>query len=162
MIQFGAAAVTRHFKQRYSIISNDLLSFLYCMQRATSMNDGLPEFRQLTKNAGINAPPEYFAGLDETELEALGKSKLFFYTDYFPVGGRMYISEADALRFDFIRNNIEGRLKQGYLDENEYFYLVACAVRGFRPKAACGRVLLQVKGWIGLPRACSTTRCLGI
>jgi len=126
----GTAVVARHFKQKYEIISNDLLYFSYCLQRGTVENDTPPKFSALSKEIGSADPLAYFNNLPTSTLETLPQSQRFFQNNYAPTGGRMYITDTNALRFDFLRNSIEAWHKGGLLDENEYYYLIACAVEG--------------------------------
>ena len=43
----GTSSVARYFKNRYKIISNDLLYFSYVLQKATIENNNIPEFKKL-------------------------------------------------------------------------------------------------------------------
>ena len=43
----GTSSVAIYFKNRYKIISNDLLYFSYVLQKATIENNNIPEFKKL-------------------------------------------------------------------------------------------------------------------
>jgi len=126
----GTATVARYFKQSYEVTSNDLLYFSYCLQRGTIENDTLPKFSKLSSVIGKDDPIEHFIGLPIETLETLPQEKRFFQNNYAPIGGRMYITDTNALRFDNFRNMVEDWYNNGLLNKNEYFYLIACAVEG--------------------------------
>ncbi len=101
----GTGAVARHFKSRYEIYSNDLLHFSYVIQKATIENNELPEFLKL-KKLGITDP---FSFLEETEIGDYSYDEYFITRNYSPNKNcdRMYVSNKNATRIDFIRNTIE-------------------------------------------------------
>ncbi|MCL2248863.1 MAG: DNA adenine methylase [Oscillospiraceae bacterium] len=126
----GTATVARYFKKIFEVTSNDLLYFSYCLQRGTIENDTLPQFARLSSAIGNIDPIKYFNELPIETLETLSQDKRFFQNNYAPTGGRMYITDINALRFDYFRNMVEYWFSNGLLADNEYFYLVACAVEG--------------------------------
>lgn len=126
----GTATVARYFKQWYKVYSNDLLYFSYVLQRGTIENDSVPVFEKIKIELGISDPIDYFNGLDNQEMEILPKEKRFFQNTYAPTGGRMYMTDENALRIDFARNTVEEWKEKGIINENEYYYLVACIVEG--------------------------------
>lgn len=125
----GTGTVGRYFKKFYEVYSNDLLYFSYVLQKGTIELDNLPKFKKL-KAAGIIDPIEYINSSDNSLLESLSLEKRFFQNNYAPNGGRMYLNNENALRIDFARNTVENWLTQGFIDQEEYFYLVACIVEG--------------------------------
>lgn len=126
----GTATVAQYFKQWYEVYSNDLLYFSYVLQKGTIENDSMPVFEKLDKELGIKDPIDYFNGLEEDAMKSLPQEKRFFQNTYAPTGGRMYVTDENALRIDFARNTVENWKEKGLVDENEYFYLVACIVEG--------------------------------
>lgn len=126
----GTSTVARYFKQWYEVYSNDLLYFSYVLQRGTIENDSIPKFDRLRKNIGINNPIDYFNALTDIEMQILPQEERFFQNTYAPTGGRMYLNDENALRIDFARITVEKWYNEGYLTEDEYFYLVACIVEG--------------------------------
>jgi len=126
----GSSAVARYFKQWFQIYSNDLLYFSYCLQMATIENDEYPRFEGLKKVIGMDSPLDYLNGLSDKEMEILPQELRFFQNNYSPKGGRMYITDSNALRIDFARNTIEKWKNNGFLTELEYYYLVACVIEG--------------------------------
>ena len=125
----GTAAVARHLKSKYEVISNDILYFSYVLQMATVENDCVPEFR-LLKNEGIDNPLLFFNNMETKQMESLPEDKRLFQSYYSPKGDRQYFTEENALRIDFARNTLEDWSDAGLLEDFEYFYLLACIVEG--------------------------------
>lgn len=126
----GTATVARYFKQWYEVTSNDLLYFSYVLQKATIENDEIPKFKILKEKLDIEFPIQYLNQLGLEKMKELSQEKRFFQNTYAPTGGRMYITDENALRIDYARNKVEEWHKKGFLTEQEYFYLVACIVEG--------------------------------
>lgn len=126
----GTASVARFFKQWYEVYSNDLLYFSYCLQKATIETREKPTFKKLGETIGIKNPISYFNELSNEYMEVLPKRKRFFQNNYAPIGGRMYLTDSNALRIDFIRNTLEDWKSGKLLSSNEYYYLIACTIEG--------------------------------
>ncbi len=126
----GTATVGRFFKQWYEVYSNDLLYFSYVLQKGTIENDRIPKFEKIKKELNISDPIDYFNSMEQGDMESLSKERRFFQNTYAPIGGRMYVTDENALRIDFARNTVEDWYASGLISENEYFYLVACIVEG--------------------------------
>ena len=126
----GTGAVARHFKPRYEVYSNDLLHFSYVIQKATIENNQKPTFSKLN-SIGILDP---FELLEDTKIEKINydDSRYFITKNYSPHDNcdRMYVSNKNATRIDFIRNTIEAWKISGLLNELEYFYLIASLIEG--------------------------------
>lgn len=126
----GTASVARYFKHWYKVYSNDLLYFSYCLQRGTVEASHKPLFDELNAILGIKNPISYFNDMSTRDMEALPENKRFFQNSYAPIGGRMYMTDSNALRIDFARNTVEAWKNQSVLTDDEYFYLVACIIEG--------------------------------
>ncbi len=126
----GTGAVARYFKPRYEVHSNDALHFSYVLQKATVENNTKPSFSKL-KNIGIGDP---FKFLEETQIQILNYNddNYFITKNYTPHDGweRMYVSNKNAARIDFIRNTIEAWKVENLLTELEYYYLLAGLIEG--------------------------------
>lgn len=122
----GTGVVSRYFKPYYQIISNDILYFSYILTAATIENNIVPKFEQL-ENIGIDDPITYL----ETENHQSAYNG-FVTESYSPKGhaGRMYLTEANAERIDFIRATIENWKDKKLIDQYEYKYLIACLIEG--------------------------------
>lgn len=123
----GTATVANYFKKNFKIISNDLLFFSYAIQRAIIGQNKVPKFDKIPR---ITNPINYFNNLSEQKLEKLSAKKRFFQNHYAPTGNRMYITDENALRIDFARNKIEEWHKKKYINDDDYFYLLASIVEG--------------------------------
>ena len=121
----GTGAVARYFKPRYEIHSNDVLHFSYVIQKATIENNTKPSFFKL-RNIGIVDP---FKFLEETQIQIVNYNddRYFITKNYTPHDNckRMYVSNKNAARIDFVRNTIEAWKKEKLLTELEYYYLLA-------------------------------------
>ena len=124
----GTTSVSRFFKNRYKIISNDMLYFSYVLQMGVIGNNEIPEFTKLKKILRIYDVFDYL----ETEEYDRHLFEKFISNNYSPNGKceRMYLTCENALRIDFIRNTIEKWREQNLIDNNEYYYLIACLIEG--------------------------------
>ena len=109
----GTGTVANALRDNYDIILNDNLLF------ATIYSKGRIVRSDCTfENLGFN-PIEYF---NSNDLLLQG----FVYRNYSPAGGRMYFSEFNAQRIDYIRHIIEDWFVTCAINENEYCYLLCC------------------------------------
>lgn len=126
----GTGTVARYFKPRYEVYSNDILHFSYVIQKATIENNIKPSFSKL-KRLGVAEP---FKFLEETQVKIsnYNDDRYFITKNYTPHDycDRMYISNKNAVRIDFIRNTIEIWKKNNLLNELEYYYLLAALIEG--------------------------------
>ncbi|WP_312497131.1 DNA adenine methylase, partial [Anaerosporobacter sp.] len=126
----GTGIVARYFKQRYAVTSNDILHFSYVMQKATIENNLPPDFTKL-KELGVEDPIAY---LEEAKIEHVTyeDDSFFIAKHYSPheTCERMYLTNGNALRIDFIRNTINDWFDKEYIDENTYYYLLAGLLEG--------------------------------
>ena len=122
----GTSSVARYFKNKYKIISNDMLFFSYVLQRATIMNNEIPKFTKVKEKLNIDNIFEY---LENTNIQ---KSNGFVYSNYSPNGQceRMYLTSENAQRIDFIRETIEEWKNEDLINDNEYYYLLAGLIEG--------------------------------
>lgn len=124
----GTSSVARFFKNRYKIISNDILYFSYVLQRATIVNNEIPNFEKLKNKLNVENVLDYLENVNiEKKL-----SKTFIYDNYSPNDNceRMYLTPENAKRIDYVRTTIEKWKKENLIKENEYFYLLATLIEG--------------------------------
>lgn len=124
----GTSSVARFFKNRYKIISNDILYFSYVLQRATITNNEIPDFEKLKNKLNVENVLDY---LETININGK-KYKTFIYDNYSPNDNceRMYLTPENAKRIDYIRTTIEKWKKENLIKENEYFYLLATLIEG--------------------------------
>lgn len=124
----GTSSVARFFKNRYKIISNDMLYFSYILQKATIQNNNLPEFKTLKEKLNIDNVFEYL----ENENVKNANYKYFTYENYSPNEkcDRMYLTTENAKRIDYIRNTIEIWKEKNLINKREYYYLIASLIEG--------------------------------
>lgn len=124
----GTASVARFFKNRYKIISNDLLYFSYVLQKGTIENNEIPSFKKLEDKLNIHDVFDYLENID-IKQEKFNK---FIYENYSPNKKceRMYLTSENAIRIDFIRNKIEEWRNKELINKNEYYYLLAALIEG--------------------------------
>lgn len=112
----GTATVGDYFKDQFKIIANDNLYTSYVMSCAR-----------------LNTPDLKFEKLGQDPFKVFNdeKNKLkgFIYKNFSPGGSeRMYFSEENAARIDFIRTKIEKWYTEEKITKNEYYYLIACLI----------------------------------
>ena len=124
----GTSIVGEYFKKDYEIISNDLMYFSYVIQKAKIENNSIPKFEKL-KKIGILDPINYLEDKIISE-DCIENNKYFITQNYSPYKNskRMYLSVENAMRIDYIRQQIETWFKEYLINENEYFYLLACLI----------------------------------
>lgn len=124
----GTASVSRYFKNKYKIISNDLLYFSYILQKGTIENNEMPNFKKMKEKLKIY---DIFDYLENTDINK-EKFNKFIYENYSPnkKSERMYLTSENALRIDFIRNKIEEWKNSELIDKSEYYYLLAALIEG--------------------------------
>ena len=124
----GTSSVARFFKNKYKIISNDLLYFSYVLQKGTIENNKKPDFINLKKELNIE---DVFDYLENTKYDN-ENFKRFIFENYSPNNDceRMYLRPENALRIDFIRNKIEEWKENRLINKNEYYYLLASLIEG--------------------------------
>ena len=119
----GTVCVGNYFKNKYKIITNDLMYFSYCIQKAVIENNSCPKFVKL----GFN-PIMHFNSLTLDKLNDLPEEQKFCVNNFSPAGGRMYLSEKNALKTDYIRNTVENWRSEYLINDSEYYYLIAVLI----------------------------------
>ena len=130
----GTHSVASHFKKLgFQIVSNDLLRLAYVFGRALVQNNNQPTFSHLT-----DLPDVPLTGLfDESTpyLKVLnylnqlsGDTDGFVFNAYCPGGDneykRQYLSDANGMKVDAIRQQIEIWRQDELITENEYYILL--------------------------------------
>ena len=126
----GTASVGKFFKKLgYPLISNDLLSFSYALQRAYIQNNIKPAFKKLEteiQNPSLSSVIKYLNNLEGVED--------FIYNNFTVEGTkekrykRNYFSEENAKKIDAIRSKIEEWKEKNLITEDEYYILLASLI----------------------------------
>lgn len=114
----GTGSVGRHFKDRgYKIISNDFMTYSYIAQYVLIGLNQMPLFYKISDNGIIGAL---------ASLNNMKPVKGYVYDNFAPSGsaGRQYFSDANAMRIDAMRDQIEDWNTKGLLSKDEYYVLV--------------------------------------
>ena len=120
----GTSSVGKYFKNKgYNIISNDIEYYSYVNAKHYIENNKEILFDKL-KKTGIQNVFEY--------LNTLDSKKGFIFQNYTISGTkdqeyeRRYFTEENALKIDSIRSKIEEWKNSNLIENNEYYYLIAC------------------------------------
>jgi adenine-specific DNA-methyltransferase len=119
----GTGAVGRYFKNRFPVISNDLLYFSHVLQYAGIQLNQQPNFELLVKEVG-----DPFHHLNTLDIKKFNfKSTPFVANSFSPhqSGERMYLTEKNALAIDAIRQSIQEWLDTNLITKDGYMYLLA-------------------------------------
>ena len=116
----GTTIVSQYFKNKYKIISNDLLYFSYCLQKSYLEINKKPKF----KNLSINLEIEDYLNKSDQYKEG------FIYQNYSPGGieKRKYLSEENAKRIDNLRYKFNKWFSEDKINKYEYYYLVSLVI----------------------------------
>lgn len=122
----GTGVVGNHFKNRYKIISNDYLFFSYLLNFSSIQLNRAPSFSKL-KKLGIDDP---FFFLENHPIPPSVSNDFFFAKTYSPLGPckRMYLTEENAIRIDFIRSQIDDWKRERLISRSEEFYLLSSLI----------------------------------
>lgn len=122
----GTNVVSSHFKKLgLDVMANDIQYFSYVNAKAIIENNLDYTFSRL-KEINIDDPFTY--------LNNLKGRKGFIYKNYSFEGTkdkeyqRMYFSDENSKKIDAIRLKIKLWKNKGYIQEREYFYLLACLI----------------------------------
>lgn len=115
----GTCSVGDHFKDRFQVIANDYMFYAKVLAEAKLSNASVPAFSKFVAKHQMD-PFEWLnsRGYDYDD-------GYFVLNNYTPRAERMYFTEENALKIDGIRLDIEELYKDGYLEENEYYFLLA-------------------------------------
>lgn len=120
----GSNSVSRHFKQFMPIITNDNMYFSYVLSRGATVLNKAPDFSELFNGIGIADALSHLNKLSGDELRAG-----FIADNYTTYGSeRTYLSPENGIKVDTIRTTIDYWLSLGLIDDDGYYYLLACLI----------------------------------
>ena len=129
----GSGAVARYFKEKYEIISNDMMHFSYVLQSATIELKKVPNFTKLKKYLFLDSLESIFKYFEENDISLLiekfkiKEEELFIYSNYTPNSpeNRMYLIKENGRRIDIIRIALNKLLKEKIISKSEFIYLLS-------------------------------------
>lgn len=133
----GTTSVAQHYKKKgYKIIANDFMTYSYVFQRAYIKNNQFPKFNNLLKSKYFNTSHISFNNKYEPlkvvidYLNRLQGRKGFIFKHYAPAGefGRQFFSNENAMRIDAAREQLNKWQKEGLLNEDEFYILLASLI----------------------------------
>ncbi len=116
----GTGAVSRYFKAKYKVYSNDILYFSYVIQKAILSFDNEPSFKKFVKL--FQKDPIVYLN----ELKPLKQG--FFFKNFSEKSKCLYYSDDNAKRIDTIRYEIDKLFNNKIISKNEWYYLLACLI----------------------------------
>lgn len=115
----GTGSVADHFKDRFEIITNDLLRYASLFSEAKVSFSEVPKFPRFKKHFKVT-PFEYWNTYDYSN-ETAG----FITLNFSPRGDRKFFQEKNAIKIDTIRRQIDEFREANLLSEKEWAYLLA-------------------------------------
>lgn len=122
----GTGVVGRYFKNRYPVISNDVLYFSHILQFAGIELNKTPDLSRLERYIGD--PFLYLNGIDP--LKHNFESTPLIASEYSPYenGERLYFQEKTALHIDAIRQTLDQWFATSLIDESGFKYILASLI----------------------------------
>lgn len=121
----GTGTVGSYFKNKYKIISNDILYFSYVLQKGYIETNEKIEFKKLKEFLKCDDVYEYLNNLNYKEFDG----NKCIADRYSPIGNRMYLREENAIKIDYMRTLIEEWCSNNIISDTEYYYLIACIIQ---------------------------------
>lgn len=115
----GTGSVADHFKDRFEIITNDLLRYASLFSEAKVSFSEVPKFPRFKKHFKVT-PFEYWNTYDYSN-ETTG----FITLNFSPRGDRKFFQEKNAIKIDTIRRQLDEFREANLLSEKEWAYLLA-------------------------------------
>lgn len=115
----GTGSVADHFKDRFEIVTNDLLYYASVFSEAKINFCDIPNFTNFKSIYSVS-PFEYWNTYDFSN-EPNG----FISSNFTPIGNRKFFQEKNAIKIDTIRRKIEEFKKDKIINQKEYIFLLA-------------------------------------
>jgi len=123
----GTGVVGRSFKTSHALMSNDILYFAYVLNMAHNGLQRAPTFAAVLDELGQD-PIAHLNSLGDATREPTSED--FFAQEYSPAGERrrQYLSTANALHIDRVRQTIEAWRERSLVSDPEYYYLLGSLI----------------------------------
>jgi adenine-specific DNA-methyltransferase len=119
----GTGIVGRYFKNRFTIVSNDLLYFSHVIQYAGIQLNHIPNFAELKKEVGD--PFIYLNNIDVKKFNFNADPFTAINYSFYGNQQRMYFTEVNALHIDAVRQSIQEWFDKGLIKIEGFMYLLA-------------------------------------
>jgi len=156
----GTAAVGRELKSAgWRVISSDLMTYSYVFQRAYVVASRAPGFarlvasepslrRSLSRKGGRSDAGSRLAAIGEYLASGISPKRGFITENFSESGGRMYFTDANAMRIDAARHRIERWRQDGLVGDTGYYLLLAALLEGAdRVANTAGVYAAYIKKW---------------
>lgn len=155
----GTAAVGRALKaDGWSVVSSDLMTYSYVMQRAYVVASSVDGFAALASAephvATVLSRPRGdrtdgpLARIGRYLSTAIAPDDGFFARHFGPRGGRMYFTEENARRIDAARATLHRWRAAGVIDDDSFYVLLASVIEGAdRVANTAGVYAAFIKQW---------------
>jgi adenine-specific DNA-methyltransferase len=127
----GTQSVGIFFKEKgYQVYSNDWQKYSYVLGKAYIENNAYPKFENICDYLHIEKSYESILSY----LNNIEPLEGFFYNYYCPTGSadkefqRLYFLDENGKKFDAIRTKIEEWKNSNFINENEYYVLLATLI----------------------------------
>lgn len=115
----GTGSVADHFKDRFQIITNDLMKYASVFSEAKINFSEIPTFKQFKKEFKTS-PFDYWNSYDYSK-----ESDGFVTLNFSPKGDRKFFQEKNAIKIDTIRRQLDDFRNKELLSDKEWVYLLA-------------------------------------
>lgn len=115
----GTGSVADHFKDRFTIVANDIMHYASIFAEAKLLYSDIPTFKQFVKRFATD-PFTYWNQYDYSN-ERAG----FVTNNFSEAGGRRFFQEKNSYKIDTIRAQLDTLLADGTLSHNEWVFLLA-------------------------------------
>jgi adenine-specific DNA-methyltransferase len=159
----GTAAVGRALKDAgWRVVSSDLMTYSYVLQRAYVVASRVPGFaaliageadvRHALRSPALRARVEARGGRLAAVAEYLGgwlePEPGFVAAHFAPAGGRMYFTDDNAARIDAARSALHRWYRRGLIDDHAHYLLLAALIEGAdRVANTAGVYAAYIKEW---------------
>jgi len=125
----GTASVGFHFKKlNMRIISNDLMTYSYYLQKVMLGMNSTPKFLELKKAMQLEPSESLEALLDK--VSKVEKKRGYFFNNFSPSGEyhRQFFTDDNGMAIDAIRDSLDTWKDKGVINSIEFDYLLASLV----------------------------------
>lgn len=125
----GTANVGFHFKKLgMKIISNDIMTYSYFLQKAMLEINTIPKFTQVKKLLNLSSSANVQELLDS--ISQIEPQKGYFFQNFSPSGvaKRQFFTDENGQIIDGIRDELEKWQRMGLVDDLEFCYLLSSLI----------------------------------